>query len=62
MKTPIRLQSRLLIRRSYKPERAMRRRLGIAFRPTRPVAVLISKGRNDGQADGKTPAQITLSG
>ena len=39
MKAPIRLQSRLLIRRSYKPERLTRRRLGIAFQPTRPANV-----------------------
>ena len=62
MKTPIRLQSKLLIRRSYKPERVWRRRLGIAFQPTRPVAVLISKHQNKNQSDNATPVEITLSG
>jgi hypothetical protein len=62
MKAPIRLQSRLLIRRSYKPERLTRRRLGVAFKPTRPVAVLISKNRNDEQPDSTTPVDIALSG
>jgi hypothetical protein len=33
MKTPIRFQSRLLPRRSYKPQRLNRRRLGITFYP-----------------------------
>ena len=62
MKNPIRFQSRLLIRRSYKPERIARRKLGIAFQPTRPVAVLISKSRNDERPDSATLDEITLSG
>ena len=62
MKSPIRFQSRLLIRRSYKPERITRRRLGIAFHPTRPVPVLISKSRHDDRPDSATPVEIALSG
>ncbi len=62
MKSPIRFQSRLLIRRSYKPKRVMRRRLGIAFQPTRPVAVLISKSRLNDRPDSATPVEIALSG
>jgi hypothetical protein len=62
MKNPIRLQSRLLIRRSYKPERIMRRRLVVAFQSTRPVAVLISKNRNNERPDSTTLAEIILSG
>jgi hypothetical protein len=62
MKSPIRFQSRLLIRRSFKPERVTRRRLGIAFQPTRPVAVLISKSRNEERPDRTTLGEITLSG
>jgi hypothetical protein len=41
MKTPIRFQSRLLIRRSYKPGRATRRRLRIAFDSNQPLVVPI---------------------
>ncbi len=62
MKSPIRFQSRLLIRRSYKPERITRRRLGIAFQPTRPVAVLISKSLLNDRPDSATPVEIALSG
>jgi hypothetical protein len=52
----------LLIRRSYKPERLARRKLGIVFQPTRPVAVLIWKNRNDEQSVSTTPIEIALSG
>jgi len=38
MKTPIRFQSRLLTRRSYKPSR-LGRSVRISFRPTRPIIV-----------------------
>jgi hypothetical protein len=62
MKSPIRFQSRLLIRRSYKPERLTGRRLGIAFHPARPVVVLIAKSRNDEQSGSTTPVEIALSG
>ncbi len=62
MKTPLRLQSQLLIRRSYKPERITRRRLGIAFHPTQPVAVLISKSRHDERPDSVAPVEIAMSG
>jgi hypothetical protein len=62
MKNPIRFQSRLLIRRSYKPERVSRRKLGIAFHPTRPVDALIAKSRNDERSDNTTPVEIVLSG
>ena len=41
MKSPIRYQSRLLIRRSYKPERVTRRRLGVTFQSIRPVIVRV---------------------
>ena len=62
MKSPIRFQSRLLIRRSYKPDRIARRKLGIAFHPTRPVDVLIAKSRHDDRPDSATPVEIALSG
>lgn len=39
LRTPLRFQSRLLIRRSYKPDRAQRRRLTVNFRPTLRFAV-----------------------
>ena len=61
MKTPIRYQSRLLIRRSYKPARIARRRLGITFRPSRPAAVLISRNQNDKQHAIAVPREIRLS-
>jgi hypothetical protein len=62
MKIPIRLQSRLLIRRSYKPGRIARHRLDIAFQPTRPVAVPILMNRDDEQPRRTTPVEIMLSG
>jgi len=42
MKNPIRLQSHLLIRRSYKPIRANRRALGIIFRPGSRLAIKVT--------------------
>ena len=42
MKTPIRFQSRLLTRRSYKPARTGRRNLGVTFRPAPRFAVKIA--------------------
>ena len=43
MRTPIRFQSRLLVRRSYKPGRASRRALGIKFRPAARFTVKIAE-------------------
>jgi hypothetical protein len=63
VKTPVRYQSRLLIRRSYKPARMARRRLPIAFAPARPVAVLIAN--HDGVRSPERAAtsdEIALSG
>jgi hypothetical protein len=45
MKTPVRFQSRLLIRRSYKPGRRNRRALGVTFRPTSAFAVKVNEGK-----------------
>ncbi len=50
MKTPIRFQSRLLIRRSYKPGRFNRRALGITFRPTARFAVKVAEEQGTGAA------------
>jgi hypothetical protein len=62
MKHPIRLQSQLLIRRSYKPERVVRRRLEVTFQPTRRVAVLISNHRNTELNNRAASHEIALSG
>jgi hypothetical protein len=43
MKTPIRFQSRLLLRRSYKPVRKRRRNLGVAFRSAPRFAVKVAE-------------------
>ena len=48
MKTPIRFQSRLLIRRSYKPARTQRRALGITFRPARPFGLQVADRNSTG--------------
>ena len=50
MKTPVRFQSRLLTRRSYKPARASRRTIGITFRPTQSVVVPVMERRHAGQS------------
>ena len=50
MKTPVRFQSRLLTRRSYKPARASRRSLGITFRPTQSIVVPVTERCNAGQS------------
>jgi hypothetical protein len=62
MRTPVRYQSLLLLRRSYKPARATRRRLNITFHPARPVAVSISKIPKNENTDGTTSVEIALSG
>jgi hypothetical protein len=49
MKTPLRYQSRLLPRRSYKPGRNPRR-VGVVFRPADGFAILIAKQRAAGVA------------
>jgi len=43
MKTIIRFQSRLLVRRSYKPARSGRRNLGVTFRPAPRFVVRITE-------------------
>jgi hypothetical protein len=53
MRTPIRFQSRLLVRRSYKPIRGNRRALGIIFRPGSRLAVKITAGK---ESAGSPPA------
>jgi hypothetical protein len=43
MKTPIRFESRLLLRRSYKPVRNRRRNLGVTFRPAPRFAARVAE-------------------
>ena len=63
MKTPIRFQSRLLIRRSYKPARAQWRALNISFRPTPRFVVPVSEtDRNKEPAATAPRLEIALSG
>lgn len=61
MKNPIRRQSQLLIRRSYKPARVPRYRLNVTFQPTRPVEVSIGKGKINPPANAAS-VEIALSG
>jgi hypothetical protein len=60
MKTPIRFQSRLLIRRSYKPGRFNRRALGVTFRPVPRFEVKVAQRKEPAKpeaAGGETLAQ-----
>ena len=62
VKTPLRFQSQLLLRRSYKPARIRRRTLGITFQPTRPIVVSISNNEINDKPASTTSGEVTLSG
>jgi len=62
MKPFIRYQSQLLNRRSYKPARLVRRRLGVTFRPERSFALQVAP-RIVNQAPAAVSCEVTaLSG
>ena len=62
MRTPIRYQSCLPIRRSYKPARRFRRALDVTFRPGDPVTVPIARTPGPAVAVARNPAELTRSG
>ena len=63
MKTTLRFQSRLLIRRSYKPAHAQRRALNISFRFAPRFGVPVSEAdRNEEPAATAPRIEIALSG
>lgn len=62
MKAPLRFQSQLLVRRSYKPARVKRRAIGIAFQPARPVVVSISTTQTNVTPASAPSVDVTLSG
>ncbi|MDB6017992.1 MAG: hypothetical protein JWR19_2481 [Pedosphaera sp.] len=62
MKTPIRFQSRLLLRRSYKPARVNRRALGITFRPASRFDVSIAPRKNVNPSPPDDADSTSLSG
>ena len=63
LKTPVRYQSRLLIRRCYKPDRAQWRPLGVTFRPTQRFVVPVAGDDRKDEPAATTPrTEIARSG
>ena len=63
MKTPVRFQSQLLVRRSYRPERIRRRTLPVTFRPAdRFVLSITDPLRPDATSNAGERVEIALTG
>lgn len=61
MKTPIRFQSRLLVRRSYKPGRINRQTLGVRFRPAPRFTVTVTEQKERDAPGENSPDVIAYS-